>query len=143
MRFLSAVPANRSRNPFTSLVDGFFSDSLPELFETGNLPRTNVAESEDAYTVQLELPGIPEDAIEVKVHEGQLLVQAERKDETQSQGRTWHRIEHRYGTFARTVALPKDAKADAIEAVYQQGVLTLTIPKVPAAKPVQIQVKAK
>lgn len=143
MRFLSALPASRSRDPFTNLIDGFFSDSLPELFEPANLPRTNVAETADAYLVQLELPGIAEDAIEVNMHEGQLLVKAERKDETKTEGRTWHRIEQSYGTFARTIALPKDAKADAIEAVYQQGVLTLTIPKVPAQKPVQIQIKAK
>lgn len=142
MRFLPAV-ATRTRDPFTHLIDSFFSDGLPELFEQGNLPRTNVAETEDAYLVQLELPGVTEEAIDVKVHEGQLHVRAERKDETQSEGRTWHRVEQRYGTFARTIALPKNARGDAIEAVYQQGVLSLTIPKVPEAKPVQIQVKRK
>jgi HSP20 family protein len=143
MRFLPALQAANNGTSFQSLIDNFFSDTLPELFEQGNLPRTNIAESAEDYTVQFELPGIPQDAIEVNLHEGQLTVKAERKQPEQAEGRRWHRVEQRYGVFSRTIVLPKDANPEAIEAVYQQGVLTLSIKKVPAKTPVQIKINAK
>lgn len=141
MRMLP-TQTSRRRDPFTSLFDSFFSDSLPELFTNDHLPRTNIAEDQTSYLVSLELPGIDEQDIDVQVEGDRLVVRAERKSETEEKDRKWHRVEHRYGAISRVVSLPKDARADAIEAVYRRGVLSLTIPKAEEAQPRKIQIKA-
>ena len=68
-------------------------------------------------------------------------VTAERKDNRESAGKRWHRVEHRYGQFARTISLPNDAAAAGIDAVYKQGVLTITVPKALESRPTKIAVK--
>ncbi|GAB4147669.1 MAG: Hsp20/alpha crystallin family protein [Planctomycetota bacterium] len=141
MRALTTNP--RSQSPLQTLIDGFFSDSLPELFETGMLPRTDVSETDDGYIVEMELPGVPRDAIEVKIEGDHMVVSGERRSDQETSGRRWHRREHRYGSFSRTIALPSDAQRENIEATHADGILTLSIPKVPAAKPLTVKVKAK
>ena len=135
----NALVARRG-DPFARLIDRFFSDQLPELFTTDQLPRTNIAEDDAALTVSLEMPGVDESDIDVQLEDNQLLVRAERKSETEESGKTWHRVEQRYGSMSRTIALPKGLQADAIEAVYKRGVLTLTIPKAEAEKPTRIEI---
>jgi len=133
--------ATRRHDPFTRLIDSFFSNTIPELFEADLIPPTNIAETEQAFVVALEMPGLKQEDIAVQMNDGHLVVTAERRDERQDEGKTWHRIEQRFGKMARTIALPKGVKADSIEAAYKNGILTLTVPKVPEAKPVRIEVK--
>ena len=136
----NAVVTHR-HDPFTTLIDSFFSNSIPELFDTDLIPPTNISETEQAYLVALEMPGLKEDEIQVQMQDGQLVVSAERRDERQDQGRTWHRIEQRFGKMSRTIALPKGTAPDSVQAAYKNGILTLTVPKAPEAKPTRIQVK--
>lgn len=133
--------ATHRHDPFTSLVDSFFSNTLPELFEGDLIPPTNIAETDQAFLVALEMPGLKQEDIAVQMQDGHLVVTAERRDERQEQGKTWHRIEQRFGKMSRTIALPKGVKADSIEAAYKNGILTLTVPKAPEAKPTKIEVK--
>jgi HSP20 family protein len=135
-----AVAARRT-DPFASLIDSFFSNTLPELFETDLIPPTNISENGDSYQVSLEMPGLKEEDIQVQMQDGQLVVSAERLDERKEEGRTWHRVEQRFGRMSRTIALPKGVSPDAIQATYKNGILTLTVPKAPEAKPTRIQVK--
>lgn len=82
-----------------------------------------------AYTVRAELPGInPDEDLEITVDHGMLTIQAERKEET----REGKRSEFRYGAFTRSVQLPAGVKEDDIKADYSGGVLTVTVPTVPA-----------
>lgn len=135
--------ATRRADPFTNLIDSFFSNTIPELFETDLVPPTDIAETEDAYHISLEMPGLREEDIHVQMQDGHLVVSAERRDRREDEGRTWHRIEQRFGRMSRTIALPKGVKSDAVEASYRQGLLTLTVPKAPEAKPVRIQIKGE
>jgi HSP20 family protein len=134
--------ASRRNDPFTSLFDSFFSNTIPELFEADLIPPTNIAETGQAYLVSLEMPGLKEEDIQVQMQDGQLVVTAERHDERKEEGRTWHRVEQRFGRMSRTIALPKGVGPDGIQATYKNGILTLTVPKAPEAKPTRIQVKS-
>jgi HSP20 family protein len=133
--------ATRRNDPFTSLIDSFFSNTMPELFEADLIPATNISETDQAFLVALEMPGLKQEDIAVQMQDGHLVVTAERRDERQEEGRTWHRIEQRFGKMSRTIALPKGVKADSIGAAYKNGILTLTVPKAPEAKPTRIEIK--
>ena len=129
------------QRPFGSLIDQFFSDQLPELFTQDLLPRTNIAEEDKALTVSLEMPGLEQEDIDVRVENDHLIVRAERKSQVEDSDARWHRVEQRYGSLSRTIALPKGVQTDDIDAVYKSGILTLTIPKAEKATPTRIEVR--
>ena len=131
----------RPRDPFLSLIDRFLGEAAPEVMSADHLPRTNIVETPTSYTIDLELPGVEEKDIEVELLDHQLTVRAERKSEAKSEGKTWHRVEHRYGKLSRTIALPKDARSEGIEATYRKGILTVSVQKVPEAKPTRVQIR--
>lgn len=136
--------APQTRDPFQTLFSRLFGDTAQELYgtaEANQAPRTNISENEHAYELLFELPGMEEKDIHVHMHDHVLTVTAERKDDRETQGKRWHRVEHRYGTFSRTISLPQDATANAIEAVYRQGLLLVTVPKAPESRPTKIQVR--
>lgn len=134
----------QARDPFQTLFNRLFGDAAPDVYaaqEANLTPRTNISETEHAYELQFELPGFEDKDLHVHMHDHVLTITAERKDERETQGKRWHRVEHRYGTFTRTIALPQDATSNGIEAVYQKGVLAVTVPKAPESRPTRIQVR--
>ena len=86
------------------------------MFTQDLLPRTNIAEDDKALTVSLEMPGLEQKDIDVHVENDHLMVRAERKSQVEDSGAKWHRVEQRYGSLSRTIALPKGVQADAIDA---------------------------
>jgi len=97
--------------------------------------RVNVAESDSAYEIEAELPGLDEKDIEVKVADGVLTLSGERKEEKEEKEKDYHLVERSYGSFRRSFALPDDAMEDKIEAKFSKGVLTITVPKREPGKP--------
>jgi HSP20 family protein len=103
-----------------------------------------VQDSESQLLVQVDLPGHDPKAIQVRLEGDILTIQSERKQENQLGEKGSTRTERRYGTFARSFVLPKTVDTTRCEARYENGVLTLTLPKREEAKPrtVQIQVQS-
>ena len=113
-----------------------------QAFEVGDwMPVVDIDETEDAFVVKAELPGVEKDDVSVNIDNGVLTIKGEKKIETEDKKR--HRVECAYGSFVRSFTLPQEIKAEKIEAEYKNGVLTLTIPKSEEAKPKQIEVKVK
>jgi HSP20 family protein len=106
------------------------------------MPALDVREVEDRFELTVDLPGIEPDAVTVNYEDGTLSISGSREFSKEESGETWHRIERSFGTFARQVRLPRTADAEHIEATFDRGVLTVTVPKVEAAKPRTIEVKA-
>ena len=104
-------------------------------------PRMNLAESENAYEVSLELPGIKPEEIQVEMRDGALWVTGHRQEEKEEQGKTFHRMERHYGEFRRVIPLPGAVNEDKVEAAFKEGLLTVTVPKAEVAKPRHIEVK--
>ena len=102
----------------------------------------DVAEKGDVFTVKASLPGISPDDLNVTLEDNVLTIQGETKEDETIEENSYHIRERRYGSFSRSVRFPVPAEGDKVEAEYENGVLTLTIPKAEAVKPKRIAVKA-
>jgi HSP20 family protein len=104
------------------------------------VPELNLSETENAFVVEATVPGIKPEDINITVENNVLTITGEAKHETESEGKTYHRIERRYGKFQRTITLPNTVKVDAINASSENGVLHVEIPKAEETKPRRITV---
>lgn len=119
-----------------------FGDNLTEIFQKGLVPPVNLLETEKAFVVTLEVPGLEEKDINVEVMGNQLVVRGEKKFEEEKKGKEWLRVESQYGAFTRTITLPNNLKYEAVEASLKKGVLTLTFPKVEPTPTTKVRIKA-
>jgi HSP20 family protein len=133
----------RFREQMTRLFNNFDLDPSRWPALAVSYPAVNVWEDSDHVYAEAELPGVPQDKIELFVSEGnQLTIQGERHVLEDAKG-VWHRRERGFGKFSRTVTLPCLVDADRVEAKLEQGVLTVMFPKSEAAKPRRISVKSE
>jgi HSP20 family protein len=106
----------------------------------GFVPALDLSETPDAYIVELAVPGMKPEDLNVTIENGVLSISGEVKKSTEEQERNYHRIERRYGRFRRTITLPSTVRGDAIEAHLEHGILTLRVPKAEEVKPRQITI---
>lgn len=92
-------------------------------------PASEAGAGDDAYTINVELPGVDEKDIELTVSDGMLTVKGEKREEHEEEGDTWYFSERQYGMFSRSFRLPEDANVDEIDATLKDGVLSITVPK--------------
>jgi HSP20 family protein len=130
-------------DPF-GLLDQVFGNSGART--GGNLmraPETDVVETEREIRVCVEMPGLKRDNIEVDVENNVLTIRGEKREErTEGQEGRYHLAERRYGTFARSFVLPRDVDAEGIQAAFEDGVLTVRIPKSEKARRRKIDIGA-
>lgn len=122
------------RNDFNDLINSFFGNWLELPKEPRDMmrgePKVEVTENENNVTVAAELPGIPEDNIDLEISsDGYLTISGEKKQEKKENRKGSYFSEFSYGMFKRTVPLPWDLKFDAAAAEYNDGVLRVSIPK--------------
>ena len=102
----------------------------------------DVSESEDEYLIKASLPGINPEDLDINIESNVLTIKGEYKEEEEREDRRYHMRERRSGNFCRSFSLPNSVNADAIEATYEAGVLSLSLPKAEEAKPHRIEVKS-
>ena len=103
------------------------------------VPSLDVWETESELVYAFDLPGIPEDKIQIEVQDDTLTVSGERVKESREQGDRYFRFERRHGSFARAVGLPSGIDESKIAASYVNGVLEIRVPKPEEARPRRIQ----
>jgi len=103
-------------------------------------PALDVLDNKDAFVVNLEAAGLRKEDFEISFHDGVLSIAGERREEPVPEGATCFRRERFHGRFARSVTLPAAVQSDKITAAYQDGVLSVTLPKAEEAKPKQIKI---
>jgi HSP20 family protein len=103
-------------------------------------PSVDIEEKENSVLIHADLPGVNEKDIEVKVHEGTLLISGKRESAKEEQGEGKYYSERSYGSFCRTFSLGRNVDAEKIEASYKNGVLTVLLPKKEEVKPKQIPI---
>jgi HSP20 family protein len=107
----------------------------------GWTPACDIYEDEEGVSLRFELAGVDPKDVEVRFENGVLTLKGERKLEREEKRDNYHRVELNYGTFTRSFSLPATFDAEKIRAESKNGVLTVTLPKKPEAKPRSIQVK--
>jgi HSP20 family protein len=103
------------------------------------VPIADVLETDDAYVLELELPGVGAEDFTVHAHGGDIVVRGERRPPAGSRPEAFHRVERRHGPFARSFRLPGDVNASAITAQLSDGVLHLHVPKAPTGGRVHVE----
>lgn len=133
----------RELNRLQNEMDQLFGRRLASpLAETRVYPAINLSEDDDNLYIETEVPGMELDEFELLVNDdNQLTLQGERK-QLGGDGGTRHREERAFGRFSRLIPLPAPVDGDATSAEYTAGVLRITLPKKPEAKPRRIAVKA-
>jgi HSP20 family protein len=99
-----------------------------------------VEETKDEVVVTVELPGMAKDGIMVQAHGDTLTITGERRREAETKDKTVHLVERGYGRFQRVLGLPAEVDGARAKATYEQGVLTIRLPKSEQAKPKEITV---
>jgi len=105
------------------------------------IPPVDVYEDTQQLILKLEVPGIKQEDLDVRVENQTLTVKGERRFESNEKEENFHRIERRYGSFARSFTLPQTVDTAAVKASYEHGVLTISLAKKEAAKPKQVKVE--
>ena len=103
----------------------------------------DVIENEDMFILRASVPGVQPDDLDITLTDNVLTVSGELKSEELNEGDQFHLQERRYGHFSRSINLPVPVKGDEIEAVYENGVLTLNVPKMEEVKPKRISIKTQ
>ena len=133
-------------NRFLEPFEPEYRNRLPAVFQQRSLPAMNVAETETEFLITLDLPGLEEKDINVELMGNQLVLSGERKwEKEEKKGKEFHRVESQYGSFARSLTLPENARMDreSIEATFQKGILEIKIPKVEPTPAARIAIKSK
>jgi HSP20 family protein len=126
---------------FDEVFQGWAFDQSGAL-TSGWSPAGDVFENESAVKIVLEVPGVKAEDVKLTLENNRLTVRGEKKQVAEEKTERVHRYGRSYGSFQQTFALPNSIDAEKIEATYEQGVLTITLPKAERAKPREIEVKA-
>ena len=122
------------------LLQDSFSGREEALTTGAFTPAVDVYEDEHTLTLKLEVPGIDEKDLDIRVENNVLTVRGERKFEKEEKEENFHRIERQYGSFTRSFTLPNTLDTEKVEADYDKGVLKVRLAKKAEAKPKQIKV---
>ena len=141
-------------DPFTELEEmshrlnrligrpGLPASTGSEMLKIGDwTPSADISETETAYLIKAEIPGVNREDVSVTVEDGVLTIQGERKAEKEETGKKFHRIERSYGSFVRSFRLPQGVDDTAAKAEFKDGMLNITLPKSEQAKPRAVSIK--
>ena len=104
------------------------------------MPPMDLLETSEEFVLRADLPGLAEEDVTIEVEDSTLTVSGERNSEHEANGEGYHRVERAFGTFARSLTLPKGVDPEAVSARFNRGVLEIRIPKPEERKPRRISI---
>ena len=107
------------------------------------LPSLDVSETKNELVVKAEIPGMDAKDIDISLSDGVLTIKGEKRQEKEEKEEGYHLVERSYGSFTRSIRLPKEIQNEKINASYKNGVLKITLPKSEAAKKKEIKIKVE
>ena len=131
------------REAMDRLFDDAFTRPLNLRDGGWSSPAIDMYQTDDEVVVKAALPGFKADEVQINVTGDILTLKGEMKHEEDKQEKAWHIREQRWSTFERSITLPTDVKADKASADFENGILTVMLPKAEEVKPKTISVKAK
>ena len=135
----------RMRREMDRLWDSFFErrPATRAKEEGAWFPSVDVSEAEGELVVKAELPGMDPKNMDISLREGVLTIKGEKKQEKEEKEEGYHLVERSYGSFTRSIRLPKEVQSEKINASYKDGVLRITLPKTEEAKKKEIKIKVE
>ena len=129
-------------------MDRLFDDAFTQPFSmregwSASTPAVDMYQTDDEIVVKASLPGIKADEVQINVTGDVLTLKGEVKQEEEKNNRSWHIREQRWGSFQRSVALPTNVVSDKAKAEFENGILTITLPKAEEVRPKTITINAK
>jgi len=128
-------------------MDRLFDDAFTHPITTSGgavvLPSIDLYQNNDEVMVKAALPGMKPEDVQISVTSNTLTLRGEFKQDESQKETTYHIREHRYGLFERSIPLPTDVQTDKAKADFENGILTITMPKAEAVKPRTISIKTK
>lgn len=134
-------------NPFLELEDvsnrlNSIFGRLPVRTESGQemlsvtdwIPTVDISETDTAYLIKGEIPGVKKVDVKITVEDGMITMRGERRQEKEEKSEKFHRVERSYGSFMRSFRIPDDADESAVKAEFKDGMLSVTLPKSEKAK---------
>jgi HSP20 family protein len=106
-------------------------------------PAIDMYQTDNDVVVKASIPGIQAEDVQINVTGDILTLKGDVRQQEETKERSWHIREQRFGSFERSIVLPTDVKSDKAEAVFENGILTITLPKADEVKPKTINIKAK
>lgn len=143
IRFSPGHELRRMQHEIDRLFNDFFptpNDKMTEEKAAVWTPRVDLSETEDAYILKLDVPGIDKKDLNINFQDGTLTVSGERKSDNREEGKNFVRIERQFGHFFRSFNIPAAVKADKIAAKYTNGELEIQVPKAEEVKPISVKV---
>ena len=137
------------RNYLTDIFDNFFNDiidfSYPLTFKNDEerifLPKTDVFENDSEYCLEIELPGVLQENIDLKINNNVLTIEAKKEDVKEKKNKNYHMQERYYGSFSISINLPSNISEELIDANFKNGILIVKIPKKEQTKAKKITIK--
>lgn len=130
------------RQEMERMFDRFLEPRWDEMQALGDwVPRLDLSETKDALVVRVEIPAMDPKDVQVSLQDQLLTIKGEKQQEKEDKTERFHRVERSYGAFTRAVRLPVAVDAEKVNATFKNGLLTVTLPKTPAARGTTIPVK--
>lgn len=130
------------REAMDRLFDDAFTRPL-SMSAVSAMPAIDLYQTADEIVVKAVLPGLKPDEVQISVTGEVLTLRGEFKQQEEKKEATWHMREQRYGSFERSIMLPTEVQTDKAKADFENGILTVSLPKAEAVKPRTINIKAK
>jgi HSP20 family protein len=124
------------------VFDAFFGNGGSRAANRRWIPAMDLVEAGDHLVLRADLPGMEKDDVEIEVKDGVLTVSGERKAEHEEKSEGFYRAERSFGSFSRSLTLPKGSDASKVEAEFDKGVLEVRIPKPEETKPHRVEIGA-
>jgi HSP20 family protein len=115
-------------NTVDSFFDRFYTDTNSAT-RSAFVPKTDIAETDNEFEIQLAVPGMQKEDFKVDLNNGLLTISGERKFDKEETGKNFYSIQTEYGNFSKSFQLPEDVVAKKIEATYESGILNVIVPK--------------
>jgi HSP20 family protein len=142
---------NPEADVLRSRVDRLFNQMLGDIWSGQSsaeevstrrwMPAVDIRETDEALVLSAELPGMTKEDVQITLENQVLTLSGERKFEKEAKGENYHRIERSYGAFNRSFTLPTHVKTDKVDASFENGVLSVTLPKMEESKPRRISIR--
>jgi HSP20 family protein len=138
-----ALPAWPSLESIDRRLGRLFEPAFATEETFGFLPPANLVEQDGEYLLTVELPGMKKEDVSVNVEEDYVVVKGEKQAEKEEKGSRWHVVERSWGSFERSFPLPRTVQSDKVKAEFEDGILSVHLPKRAEARGRRVEISGK